>query len=136
MKSQTGGTTAGGPGFLKWCEYEENRRAPHSPSARSGPTSEITQDEIQWVAEQAEYTEDTDKASSSCCCYNYKQFVGAVQLRLLRRGKVKRRQAHTLADLVAQVGVEEQRHASHTCNTGTIKMKLLESFLAKLHTSI
>lgn len=46
----------------------------------------------------------------------YEQPAGAVQLGPLCRGQVKGGQAHALADPVAQVGVEEERHASHACN--------------------
>lgn len=57
------------------------------------------------------------RLSETCQRLRYQQLVGAVQLGPFCRGKVKGRQAHALADLVAQVGVEEERHASHTCNT-------------------
>lgn len=61
--------------------------------------------------------------------HNYEQFVGAVQLGHLRRGNVERRQAHAFADLVTQMRVEEQGHASHTWNTGVIRLKLFKHLL-------
>lgn len=51
-------------------------------------------------------------------CTN-QQFVGAVQLCIFRRGQVKASEAHTPADLITQVRVEEKSHATHTWNTHT-----------------
>lgn len=66
--SRTGGITVEAPGFLRWSEFEENRRPPHSLSAPSGPTSEVKQDQSffrkqkQQEEEWAEFTKDGKKA--------------------------------------------------------------------------